>query len=239
MSQTRRIMTSLAGLAAVLLVAPACASVNKSITIGENTESGGESTVNGSISVGAGATVNGSLDTVNGTIRIEEGARIRDAETVNGSIRLASGVSARDVESVNGSVRVAENVTIDGHIDVVNGKITLGEGSRIADDVENVNGEITVNGAEIGGSVTTVSGDIGLENGAIVRGDIVVDKPGGWGSSRQNRKPRIVIGPGTTVAGNIRLGREVELFISDTASVGGVTGAMSLSDAVRFSGARP
>ena len=232
MFQTRRIMTFLAGLVVALLVAPACASVNKSITIGENTESGGESTVNGSISVGAG-------DTVNGTIRIEEGARIRDAETVNGSIRLASGVSARNVESVNGSVRVGENVTIEGHIDVVNGKITLGEGSRIADDVENVNGEITVNGAEIGGSVTTVSGDIGLENGAIVRGDIVVEKPGGWGSGGRNRKPRIVVGPGTTVAGDIRLEREVELYISDTASVGGVTGEMSLSDAVRFSGARP
>ena len=35
-------------------------------------------------------------------------------------------------------------------------------------------------------------------------------------------KPRIIIGPGSRVEGKIILKREVELFISDTAEVGGV-----------------
>ena len=51
-----------AGLLAALIAAPACANVNKSITIGDNTETGSESTVNGSISVGSGSTVNGSIE---------------------------------------------------------------------------------------------------------------------------------------------------------------------------------
>ena len=64
-------------------------------------------------------------------------------------------------------------------------------------------------------------------------------KPSGWRWKENKRKPRIVIGPGSVVEGNIELEREVELFISDTAQVGGVTGEMSLQDAQRFSGDTP
>jgi hypothetical protein len=41
------------------------------------------------------------------------------------------------------------------------------------------------------------------------------------------------------VDGNIIVEREVELYISDTAEVGGVSGVMSIDQAVRFSGERP
>lgn len=223
---------------ALFLAAPACANVNKSISIGDNTETGGESTVNGSISVGSDSTVNGSLATVNGTIRVGDNSRIGDAETVNGSIRLASGVTADDIGSVNGSIRLDENVNVEGEIDVVNGKITLGQGTEVADDVSNVNGEMSFTGATVGGDVSTVSGDITLNGSSVVRGDLVVEKPGGWGW-KDNRKPRIVIGPGSRVEGTIHLEREVELFISDSAEVGGVSGEMTMNDAVRFSGDRP
>jgi hypothetical protein len=59
-----------------------------------------------------------------------------------------------------------------------------------------------------------------------------------WGKNN-SRKPRIIIGPGSTVDGNIIVEREVELYISDTAAVGGVSGVMSIDQAVRFSGKRP
>ena len=61
---------------------------------------------------------------------------------------------------------------------------------------------------------------------------------GGWGSSKK-RKPKVIIGPNSTVVGDIILEREVELFISNSAKVGGVSGEMSINDAVRFSGDRP
>ena len=38
---------------------------------------------------------------------------------------------------------------------------------------------------------------------------------------------------------DIRIERETELYISDTAEVGRVTGEMSIDDAVRFSGKKP
>ena len=57
------------GLLTMLLALPVYgASVNKSIKIDPGAESGGESSVNGSITVGEGATVTGSLNTVNGKI---------------------------------------------------------------------------------------------------------------------------------------------------------------------------
>ena len=48
-----------------------------------------------------------------------------------------------------------------------------------------------------------------------------------------------MIGPGSRVEGVIRLQREVELFISESAEVGGVEGEMGMDDAVRFSGNSP
>jgi len=225
----------------MLTATTACAgSINKSITIGDNTETGSESTVNGSISVGSGSTVNGSLTTVNGTIRIDSDSKVGDVETVNGSIRIGSGTTVEDIDSVNGSVRLDEMVVVDGEISVVNGKISLERGTRVLDSVSNVNGEFRISGAEIGGDLSTVNGDVWLDEGSTLKGNLIVDKPGGWGFSGSNkRKPKIVIGPGARVVGNIELEREVELFISDTAEVGGVTGEMSLDDAVRFSGNRP
>lgn len=239
MSTRTRLASTATGILALLLFANADGmDMNKSIKIDSGSRSGGHSTVNGSITVGSEAIVDGSISTVNGTIRIDANARVRDAETVNGSIRMADGVTVEDVSSVNGSIRAGQNVVVEGEISVVNGKIDLDPGTRVAYGVSNVNGEITITGAEIGGSLSTVNGDVMFTDNAALAGDLVVEKPGGWGWDRM-RKPKIVIGPGATVAGELVLEREVELFISDSASVGGVSGEMSLDDAVRFSGNRP
>jgi hypothetical protein len=229
---TRRNLTAIvAGLLAMGVFAPAQGfNMNKSINVEAGSETGGHSTVNGSISVSNDATVNGGLETVN---------RIEDAQTVNGSVRIGSGVTARDLTSVNGSISVGENSAIDGKVNVVNGKIGLGRGSSASDDVSNVNGEIDIDGARIGGDLTTVNGDVTLSNGAALQGDLVVEKPQGGRWNVGSRKPRVIIGPGVRVTGEIRLEREVELYISDSAQVGGVSGVMSMDDAERFSGDRP
>ena len=86
-------------------------------------------------------------------------------------------------------------------------------------------------------NVSTVSGDIELAGGAVVMGNVVVEKPGNWDTNK--REPRVVIGPGSRVEGVIRLERTVKLYISDSAEVGGVEGVMTMDDAVRFSGKKP
>lgn len=225
---------------ALLSLAPALAlDLNESIRIGEGETRGSESTVNGSIQVGRNAVVDGSLETVNGGIRVDANARAGSIRTVNGEVRLGDGVTAAEVESVNGGIELGNDVTIDGGIAVVNGEIELASGTRVARDVSNVNGEIEVTGSDIGGNLSTVNGDVTLSGDTVVRGDLVVEEPndGFWDDERD--PPKIVIGPGVRVLGQIELEREVELYISESAQVGGVSGVMSMGDAVRFSGDRP
>jgi len=229
------------GLLVLLMAVPALgASVNKSIKIEAGGESEGASSVNGSITIGEHAVVTGDVQTVNGSIRVDSVAKIQDASTVNGGVRLADGVLADNLSTVNGSIKVAESVTVDGEIETVNGRINVDKGSTVADDVSNVNGKIALTGAEIGGDVSTVNGDIDVVDSSVVKGNIIVEKPNSWGFGKsKSRKPRILIGPGSTVKGVIELEHKVDLFISETADVGGVTGVMSLDDAVRFSGDSP
>jgi hypothetical protein len=236
---TRTVNTSafVTALIALLLALPAQASVNKSITIDAGATSDGASTVNGKVTVGAGATVNGDVGSVNGSVRIEEGATVADAETVNGGLRVSDKVRSRNLSTVNGSIEVAGDVMVEGEVTAVNGRITVGGGSKVAKDLGNVNGDIELQGSEVGGDVSTVNGDIELADGAVVMGDVVVEKPRGSNSSKDT--PRVVIGPGSRVEGVIRLEREVKLYISDSAEVGGVEGVMTMDDAVRFSGKRP
>jgi DUF4097 and DUF4098 domain-containing protein YvlB len=239
-----KIMTKTAftvGLLVMLMAMPAFgASINKSVKVEAGGESSGASSVNGSITVGENAVVTGGVNTVNGSIRVDDGASIESASTVNGGVRLADNVQADDLSTVNGTVKVGESGTVDGEIETVNGRISVEKGTKIAGSVGNVNGEIELSGASVGGDVSTVSGDINVMDGSVVKGDVIVEKPSswGWGKSKK-RKPRIVIGPGSTVEGNIDVEREVDLFISESAKVGGVTGEMSMDDAVRFSGDKP
>ena len=226
------------GLLAMLLAVPVYgASVNKSIKVAAGAESDGEMSVNGSITVGEGAVVTGTLKTVNGKIRIGDNAKVESAMTVNGSLSVGGGTTAADLETVNGSVSLGENSTASGDIEAVNGRIALAKGSEVGKGVSNVNGDMSFDNSVIGGSVSTVNGDVELKNEATIKGDLIIEKPSMW--SKSSRVPEIVIGPGSTVGGVIRLEREVKLFISESADVGGVEGEMSMDDAVRFSGDRP
>lgn len=229
------------GLLAMLISLPAFGlSINKSVKIEAGSESGGASSVNGSVSVGADAVVTGGVKTVNGTVRVDSGATIENASTVNGGVKISSNVHAANLSTVNGSITVGESSVIEGEIEAVNGRISVENGTTVGDDVGNVNGQIELVGAQVGGDVSTVSGDMRITGGTLVKGDVIVEKPSSWKWGKdKSRKPRIVIGPGTTIEGVIELEREVKLYISDTANVGGVTGVMSLDDAERFSGEKP
>lgn len=211
-----RVSLSLA-LAAVLCTAPALAQQEIS-------------KVNGSIVAQAGRPY-GDVETVNGSITIEGGASVKDAETVNGSIRAADDIGAASLSTVNGSIRVGERATVRGGVETVNGSIFIGAGGRVGGDVETVNGAIGLVDVDMDGRVATVSGDITVGVGSHVRGGIHVDKPSSnWFPVQINkRKPKIVIGPGAVVEGELVFKREVTLYVHETARVGKVTGATPVS----------
>lgn len=227
-------------LAVLAFAMPAYGGVNKSVRIPDGGSSDGASSVNGSVTVGDNATVSGSLKTVNGGIRVGEGSTIEGAETVNGSLRIANNVKAEDLETVNGAIKIGEDVVVDGEVTTVNGQIDLDDRSSVARDLSNVNGSISLNASQVGGDVSTVNGDVRVLDGAVIKGDLIVEKPRGmnWGR-RNDRIPKVIIGPGSRIEGVIRLEREVKLYVSTTAEVGGVEGEMSIDDAERFSGNRP
>ena len=192
------------------------------------------------------------VDKVNGSIHIENGQQAGELSTDNGSIRVDSGGSAEKVSTVNGGIELGDNVAVDS-VGTVNGGIELGQGARVARTIEavnghiqlahgadvagkasNVNGRIQLDAAHVGGGIETVSGDVEIGANSRVEGGLLVEKPHGfsWGKSKN---PRIVIGPHAVVDGTLEFRRDVDLYVSDTAKVGTITGAT----ASKFTGDHP
>jgi len=113
----------------------------------------GHSTVNKSISIDDNSTI-GSVDSVNGSIRIGDNSFVKSVESVNGSIKLGNDVTVdRHVEAVNGAVTLQPGCEVGGDVETVNGEIRL-QNTRVSGDVETVNGQIRIlERSEVSGNV--------------------------------------------------------------------------------------
>jgi len=181
------------------------------------------SKVNGGIEVETGQEA-GDVSTVNGGIVIGQGARVRDIETVNGSIRLEDRAVASSADTVNGSITVGEQVEIDGEVGTVNGGVELGKGSRIGGSLGTVNGRMSLTEATVGGGLETVNGDIRVGANSRVESGILVDKPSKNWSANKQRNPKVTIEAGAVVNGTLRFEREVDLYVSPSATIGSIEG---------------
>lgn len=196
---------------------------------------GDESTkINGSIHVAAGKQPV-AVTTVNGSIRLDENAAVTSVTTVNGSINLGDHATAASLTSVNGAISVGKGARVAGSASSVNGELTLKEAAEITGSLSNVNGKITLAAAHVGGGIKTVNGNMGITGASHVEGGILVQKPSGELLQMLHDVPRIVIGPGAVVQGELRFERTVKLYVSDKATIGPVTGATPLP----FSGETP
>jgi DUF4097 and DUF4098 domain-containing protein YvlB len=209
---------------------------NQSAVLGDVTASqDGAHTVNGSIQVPAGLK-SGAVGTVNGSIHVGDSASVGSASTVNGAIDVGAHASADSLSTVNGSVTLATGAHVAHSLTTVNGSMNLANDADVGGDVRNVNGHIVVTAARVGGNLGTVGGDIDVTGTSRVEGGITVQKSNSWfGLGWASRRPRIVIGPGAVVQGALRFERPVELYVSETASIGPVTGAT----AIRYPGTVP
>ena len=190
--------------------------------------------VNGSIHVPDNATA-GKLSTVNGGIRIGSGAHAKSAETVNGGIDVGNDATLDSLETVNGGLRIGEKTKIARTVETVNGSITLAAGADVAGKLGNVNGGIHLDRAHVGGGIETVSGDIDVGANSRVEGGILVEADNSWFRVGSGRLPRIVIGPHATVQGALTFKRDVDLYVSDSATIGNVQGAKP----IKFTGDKP
>lgn len=186
-----------------------------------NTQGG--HTVNGTVRVPDGEKT-GDLSTVNGSIQIGDNATVTTAHTVNGSITVGSHTSATALSSVNGSISLEDGVRVLQAVRSVNGALTLESGADVEGALTNVNGSIHLSAARVGGGIVTANGNITVEGSSRVDGGILVQKPpSGW--FQVTHVPRIVIGPGSVVTGDLRFDRKVDLYVSDKAKIGPVIGA--------------
>ncbi len=179
--------------------------------------------VNGSVHVAAGKPA-GPAATVNGSIDIDDNASVIAATTVNGSIHLGDHATAASLTGVNGSITLGEGAHVSGGVESVNGELSLSAGADVAGPLSNVNGKITLTAAHVGGGIKTANGSISISGASHVEGGIWVQKPGSEVLQIIHDIPRIVIGPGATVQGDLRFERTVKLYVSDRATIGTVTG---------------
>jgi hypothetical protein len=182
----------------------------------------GASAVNGSVHVPPGLH-SGKVDTVNGSITVGENATVAGADTVNGSIRLGAQASADSLTTVNGSIHLDSGAHVAHAVTTVNGSLRLDSGADVGGRLSNVNGSIGVRDAHVAGGIRTVNGDVDVHGGHI-EGGLVVEKSTGWFNFTFGT-PRIVIGPGSVIQGEMRFERHVDLFVSDQATVGPIVGA--------------
>lgn len=228
-------MWRLGWLSLLLLTAAAVAgcdgSPNGDVTAGQ----GDAQTVNGSVHVPAGQH-SGAVGTVNGSVEIGQNASVSSARVVNGPVELGTNATAGSLTAVNGAIELGSGAKVTGQVKSVNGAVTLASGADVTGSVVNVNGHIALTDAHVGGGLRTVAGDIDVKGNSHVEGGILVEKPVSlFFNSDSPRKPRIVIGPGAVVQGNLKFEREVDLYVSDKATIGPVEGAKPNS----FSGDTP
>jgi hypothetical protein len=210
---------------------PASANANADVAAGgENTN-----TVNSSIRVAAGEK-SGNVTTVNGAIHIGDNATVDSARTVNGDIDFGAHARAESLSTVNGAITINADAHVSKAVTSVNGALKIHDAAQVDGELSNVNGDIVLTSAHVAGGIATVNGDINLQQNSKVEGGILVRRKSsnGW-FNWESSGPRIVIGPGVNVQGELRFERKVRLYVSERATIGPVIGAT----AIRFSGETP
>jgi DUF4097 and DUF4098 domain-containing protein YvlB len=215
--------------AGLIAVTGCGAAVNGDVTA---TREGG-STVNGSVRVPAGMQV-GPVSSVNGSIKIEDGATVSSAHAVNGEIEIGAHATVASVVTVNGSITLGDGAHVTGDAKTVNGEVELHKDSEVGGAVKTASGTIDLQDARVRGELRTMAANIEVSGASHVDGGILVEKNTTVFTS-SSFKPRIVIGPGAEVQGPLRFERDVQLYVSDKATIGPVTGAT----AIPYAGDKP
>ena len=176
---------------------------------------------------------------------VTAGEKAIPVETITRDIALAERSQAESLESFTGAITLRRDARVLGDVETGNGELVLEPGSEVRGDLTNTSGTIRIDGARVGGLVSTTYGDIYIGPDSHLDGGIVVDKRDVIGLSLgdlrlgipvgRSTPPRVVIGARATVAGVLRFKRPVELLVSESATIGPVEGATP----VRFATEQP
>jgi hypothetical protein len=159
-----------------------------------------------------------------------------ELDTITRDISLPAHAQAESIHSMTGAITLRRDSRVLGDVETGDGEIFVERGSDVAGKLSNTTGTIRIDGARIGGRVSTTYGDIYIGPDSRIEGGILVHKRNVIGLSfgddlklgipiGRSMPPKVVIGPRVTVAGVLRFKREVELLVSESATIGPVIGA--------------
>jgi hypothetical protein len=163
-----------------------------------------------------------ALAKINGPVHVAAGGKARVVETINGNISIDANATVSSVSTINGAINLGKDATARS-LSTVNGNITLGERAHVSNDISAANGLIALTGANVDGGIETVNANISIYGASHVRGGIHVKSPGVH-LGPDDPLPRIEIGPGVVVNGNLSFDRDVRLYVSERAAIGTVIG---------------
>jgi len=139
-----------------------------------------------------------------------------------------------EIETITRDICLAPHSRAES-LESLSGGITLQRDAQVSGNVETDSGAVRIEGAHVGGRVSTTYGDIYIGPDSRIDGGIVVERRGLIGLSLgelrlgipvgNSTPPRVVIGARATVAGVLRFKREVVLLVSESATIGPVEGA--------------
>ena len=154
---------------------------------------------------------------------------------MNGDIYLGARATAASLATVNGAVTMDKGSHVSGEVTSVNGTLSLLDDAQVGGSLTNVNGRIIVTNARVMGGISTIGGNVNINGHAQIDGGIWIKNLSLGVLQRGVHVPRVVIGPGAVVHGELRFEHQGKLFVSDKADIGSVSGV----DIVRFSGENP
>jgi len=151
---------------------------------------------------------------------------------VLGSSEVA--LPSAEIETITRDICLAPDSRAES-LESLSGAITLQRDAQVTGNVETDSGTVRIEGAHVGGRVTTTYGDIYIGPDSRIDGGILVEQRSliglALGDLRlgipvgRSTPPRVVIGARATVAGVLRFKREVELLVSESATIGPIEGA--------------
>lgn len=107
---------------------------------------------------------------------------------------------------------------MEGDVNSVNGSIRCDSGVYIKGSIGTINGEIELDKTEVRHDITTINGNITLNDSSCVSGDIIVK--GKRGHSDSTRRLKITIKDNSVVEGDI-IGRDEDIDVAVYLTNGG------------------
>ena len=84
-------------------------------------------------------------------------------ETITRDVSIAASAPVESVHSLTGAIFLRRNSRVSGNVETGNGEIVVEPGSEVTGKLSNTTGTIRIDGARVGGRVSTTYGDIYMQ----------------------------------------------------------------------------